>query len=101
MSLQRAMPKFHVMEDNPEQRRLVFWCPGCRYYHWVRTRGPAPVWTFNEDFERPPVRASILVNGFDPAQRCHSFVTDGRIEFLGDCGHELRGQTVDLPECEW
>lgn len=29
---------------------------------------------------------------------CHSFVTDGRIQFLDDCTHALRGQTVDLPE---
>lgn len=29
---------------------------------------------------------------------CHSFVTAGRIQFLGDCTHELRGQTVDLRE---
>jgi hypothetical protein len=29
---------------------------------------------------------------------CHSFVTDGRIQFLGDCTHALAGQTVDLPE---
>lgn len=29
---------------------------------------------------------------------CHSFVRDGRIEFLSDCSHALVGQTVDLPE---
>lgn len=29
---------------------------------------------------------------------CHSFVTDGRIQFLSDCTHALAGQTVDLPE---
>ena len=29
---------------------------------------------------------------------CHSFVTDGRIRFLGDCTHALKGQTVPIPE---
>lgn len=29
---------------------------------------------------------------------CHSFIRDGRIEFLGDCTHALAGQTVYLPE---
>lgn len=29
--------------------------------------------------------------------RCHSFVVDGRIQFLSDCTHALAGQTVDLP----
>lgn len=28
---------------------------------------------------------------------CHTFVTDGRIQFLNDCTHALAGQTVDLP----
>ena len=31
---------------------------------------------------------------------CHSFVTDGRIQFLADSNHALAGQTVDLPEVE-
>lgn len=29
--------------------------------------------------------------------RCHSFVRDGKIEFLSDSTHKLAGQTVDLP----
>jgi len=29
---------------------------------------------------------------------CHSFIRDGKIQFLGDCTHALAGQTVDLPE---
>jgi hypothetical protein len=31
---------------------------------------------------------------------CHSFVTDGRIQFLGDCTHALANQTFDLPGWE-
>lgn len=31
---------------------------------------------------------------------CHSFVTDGRIQYLGDCTHSLANQTVDLPDWE-
>lgn len=34
------------------------------------------------------------------SKRCHSFVTDGRIQYLSDCTHELAGQTVDLPPLE-
>lgn len=29
---------------------------------------------------------------------CHSFVTDGKIQFLADCTHELAGKTVPLPD---
>lgn len=39
-------------------------------------------------------------NEMDPLECtvCHSFVTDGRIQFLSDCSHALAGQTVDLPD---
>lgn len=30
-------------------------------------------------------------------KRCHSFVTNGNIQFLSDCTHALAGQTVALP----
>lgn len=29
---------------------------------------------------------------------CHSFVTDGNIQFLDDCTHELKGKTVPLED---
>jgi hypothetical protein len=31
-------------------------------------------------------------------QRCHTFITDGTVQFLSDCSHALAGQTLDLPE---
>jgi hypothetical protein len=39
-------------------------------------------------------------NANPPSPLCHSFVRDGRIEFLSDCTHSLAGQTVELPEIE-
>jgi hypothetical protein len=30
--------------------------------------------------------------------RCHSLVTDGNIQFLDDCTHELKGKTVPLED---
>ena len=39
----------------------------------------------------------ILVHVDDMAQVPRQFVVDGRIQFLGDCTHELAGQTVDIP----
>lgn len=32
--------------------------------------------------------------------RCHSFVRDGKIEFLGDCTHEMAGTTIELPDVD-
>lgn len=97
---------------------LFFWCPGCDGAHSIRhgvdTR---PCWTWNGDVDKPTFTPSILVTGVEamtddehatwmrggalPAPRpmvCHSFVADGRIQFLGDCTHKLANQTVDLPD---
>lgn len=61
-----------------------------------------PQWTFNGDLERPTFTPSIeagwTVDGVRTPEVCHSYVTNGRIQYLGDCTHELAGQTVDLPE---
>ena len=44
--------------------------------------------------ERKPLPEGYRYDGKDTV--CHSFVTDGRIQFLGDCTHTLAGQLVDL-----
>lgn len=87
--------------------RVLFHCPGCKMLHGPTVDGDG--WTWNQSLERPTFEPSILVSGKRPAPgqdpasgpwpdfRCHSFVRDGRIQFLGDCTHELAGQTVDLP----
>jgi hypothetical protein len=86
----------------------TFFCPGCKCGHGINTEpnkpngmgGFVPVWTFNGDFEKPTIRASVLVNHGNDGRngRCHSFVTDGNIQFLDDCTHELKGQTVPLED---
>lgn len=88
--------------DDPQNNRVLFFCPGCQGYHGVRTHGPreqGPVWGWNGSLERPTFTPSILVRS-GPGMRevCHSFVTDGQIQFLGDCTHALAGQTVPIPE---
>ncbi len=44
-------------------------------------------------------RLGVDSGGFN-CYLCHSFVTDGRIQFLSDSSHALSGQTVDLSEIE-
>lgn len=71
-----------------------FWCPGCQEAH-----SPNHTWQFNQNVEKPTFHPSILVQGKDDSggqKRCHSFVRDGQIQFLGDCTHELRGKTVPM-----
>lgn len=105
--------------------RLLFWCPGCDGVHGVRVGdGPGPRWGYNGNPEKPTFTPSILVSCTEMTEKggadyaawfesgcpprngepfesrpvvCHSFVTDGRIQFLSDCTHALAGQTVDIP----
>lgn len=75
-------------------------CPACGFGHLFEVNR----WTFNGDEERPTFSPSMLVhpnpNANPPSPLCHSFVRDGRIEFLSDCTHALAGQTVDLQELD-
>jgi hypothetical protein len=92
--------KIHWLTDYS----VVFECPGCKCGHQVVVRGDPnehPLWGWNGSMDKPTFTPSILVNrgSMNPAVPvCHSFVTDGRIQFLSDSTHELAGQTVDLPD---
>lgn len=107
-----------------EGGRIAFWCPGCKEAHQIATGdGPGPRWGYNGNPDKPTFTPSVLVTGrnftdkgeadyeawcaaghpartepFESAPMvCHTFVTNGQIQFLGDCTHALAGQTVDLP----
>jgi hypothetical protein len=94
MSADRVVEVVH----NGAHHGWVIHCPGCDDVHCLDTR-----WTFNGDRVKPTFRASLLVHpvnlpdGTPVYPRCHSYVTDGKIEFLSDCTHALAGQTVELP----
>lgn len=92
---------------------VSFRCPGCDDIHQIRAGG-ANAWTWNGDLEHPTFNPSVKVTGVQrpedssfhktkhtvaPGKEtvCHSWVSNGQIEFLGDCTHELAGQTLDLP----
>lgn len=77
----------------------MHYCPGCKSHHSFDTR-----WKFNGDLQKPTFTPSMLVNQHrqkdtegTPAVRCHYFLTDGKIQYLPDCDHELKGQTIDCP----
>lgn len=95
---------------NRSAHQLFFMCPGCEYWHGVNVDNDnRPRWSWNGSVDKPTFTPSILVRTGravdpsyeweegDPPEVCHSFVTDGRIQFLGDCTHHLAGQTVDIP----
>lgn len=99
-------------------------CP-TEKYHSGNDAASEHWWGFNDNFDQPTFTPSLLwrsghyahpptpehpycwhnpAPGVEPkpewCYQCHSFVTDGRIQFLGDCSHSLASQTVELPEIE-
>lgn len=116
------MSKLSSILRGGQDGRLSFFCPGCKDSHTIRVGAPErPNWSWNGNAEAPTFSPSILVtsghfvrghegdcwctyNRDHPEEPsrfscgiCHSFVTDGKIQFLGDCTHALAGQTVPLP----
>lgn len=80
-----------------KKHSVLIFCPGCKTGHAFDLSR----WEFNGDLEKPTFSPSMLVNKDDPKSRCHSFVKDGNIQFLNDCFHELKGQTVPLEGLPW
>ncbi len=106
---------------------VEFMCPGCGHTHQIKVKVPdipksGFEWEWNGSFDIPTFTPSVFIKtghycSGGPAEKdcamcnraklrgrksmcgiCHSFVTGGKIRFLGDCTHHLAGQTVDLPE---
>jgi hypothetical protein len=85
--------------------RLVMPCPISDRILPVITKGDrknTPCWTWNGDTEKPTLKPSILTKteNYKEVIVCHSFVTDGKVQFLGDCTHEFAGQTLELLEVD-
>lgn len=93
-----------VCNNENEIQGYFFRCPGCQRRHLVYTKEQSPggaCWSLNGDVEHPTFSPSILVNkgGEVPSVPiCHSFIRDGKIQFLNDCTHELAGKTIELPD---
>lgn len=59
---------------------------------------PPHGWEWNGSTDAPTLRPSILSTLDHKKLRCHSYMTDGMVQFLDDTSHELKGQTVPLLE---
>ena len=94
-----STPVLERITRNGQPYGWSFYCPGCQHDHPLPVEGPNG-WGFSGDEVRPTFTLSVLVRrryGDEPTDRiCHSFVTDGRIQFLADSTHHLSGQTVPL-----
>ena len=64
------------------------------------TRAGTNNWTWNGSVESPTLRPSVLTWNERLGLRCHSWINDGRAQFLDDTSHEFKGQTVPLVNFE-
>lgn len=91
----------------PEGRiRHSYWCPGCQTIHGIYIRdtdaGQTFGWDFDGNLDAPTYSPSQLSYWItrdgdrDIENLCHTFIRDGMIQFLADCTHGLRGQTVPM-----
>jgi len=90
--------KIEVYERTNEQW-ISYECPGCKHRHAI----PAERWHWNGSIDKPTLSPSVRhytpQSEYGPEKTiCHYFVREGNIEFCGDCEHELKGQTVELPD---
>ena len=103
--------KFRKAIAKDGEIRYHFMCPGCNMVHGIVTESKTrPCWQFNGDVNKPTVSPSIKVTypanpnaeeqfkEWRTERICHSFIREGMIQFLGDCWHDLKGKTVELPE---
>lgn len=107
------MTRAKLGTDNAGTQYVHFYCPGCAHAHGI-TVGK---WTWNGSLDAPTFTPSLLCHPHDifvdgslegdaliapenitSTPRCHSFITDGRIQFLEDSTHHLAGKTVEIPE---
>ena len=87
-------------------------CLGCECEHVIYTLPGFynVAWKFNGDVNKPTFSPSLKCTTGSLAQPgyidepgipptcCHSFIRNGQIQYLNDCTHFLKGQTVNLPE---
>lgn len=86
--------KFRKIIAYDKTEHIAYNCPGCKYEHAFSPN----VHKWDGDYDAPTVSPSLLHSNPQGHHTCHSFIRQGKIEFLGDCWHDLKNQTVELPE---
>lgn len=97
------------MRLNPKQRIIIRKNGNETEYIFFDLGQHRPVtinsgWKFNGDVFSPTFSPSILTttppNEAGDNYRSHSFIRDGKIQYLIDCSHEFACRTIDLPSLE-
>ncbi len=70
------------------------WCDGCNELHLIPNFNEKIRWTFNDDFDRPTLTPSVRHTWENKC--CHYYITNGQINYCGDCTHTLAGKSMPL-----
>ena len=87
-------------------KRHMYFCPGCDSIHSVTVnplkQANGAGWEFTGTLEKPTYSPSQLTSWTQGDNNikfvCHTFIREGMIQFLDDCTHHLKGQTVPMVE---
>lgn len=99
MKIKLRIPKNKNVAD------YEFYCPACKTIHYVWTTESemcAKPWFLTGTLTKPTINPSLSVIGdIDGKQtKCHFFVWDGKIKYLSDCTHDMKGQIVDMVDID-
>lgn len=103
--------KLRRVRESNDSSGLGHYCPGCEGMHVITVEGKnssGACWTWDGNAVAPTFAPSVHVRVNPPGDPnyqanacssvCHYFLRAGSIEFLSDCTHKLKGQTVPLPD---
>jgi hypothetical protein len=101
-----------------QERGYAHWCPACKEMH-----GLPDGWKFDGNLENPTFTPSFKHTGVQAVKDsegkwtgewvkgpdgkalawcCHYILTNGILNFCGDCTHEFAGKSIPLPPLpEW
>lgn len=103
------------------------WCPACKQRHMIYVGEPSSTgkqWQINGDFDNLSMTPSMLIYSDVPdtsefpltelAARkiegkidkipyhritiCHYIISEGKITYCGDCQHDYKGLTIEIPD---
>jgi hypothetical protein len=97
----------------------VFFCPACENMHFFAVNASkGPSWAFNGNPASPTFSPSLKITGTIPLTEseyktvmsgqlvapkpmcCHLNITDGKIQYHGDCTHSFRNQTIEMGDVD-
>lgn len=105
MVVVKKLSDFLVRFKDYRSHCIHHWCPACKELHPFAVDKPfsnGARWTWNGKTDKPTFSPSMNItvgpHGEEKRiERCHYWLRDGRIQYLPDCTHEMKGKTIDLP----